>query len=289
MTLKPNATQPPKKVQVWLGSSEDTGWRSVLFSPLLGLRHILVKRRFWRRARIAFVVGFAGGILSALLLQFPNLNLMRFLDQPWLPTMQLPVTQPQEIAKASPGLTQPRLWSHAAKLAAYLGHLPYAKTNPDQLTLFSSLSDRATNFDEYLHHDAAVALLNMMDAAQKDRVSILLVSGFRDVVTQNKLYQERIQEVGTEAEAAKSVAPPGYSEHHTGYAIDVTDGSGLDYRDFAQTPAFQWMVIHAHEFGFELSFPDKNPQGVDYEPWHWRFVNTPTAAQIFAAARGQAN
>ncbi len=35
------------------------------------------------------------------------------------------------------------------------------------------------------------------------------------------------------------------------------------------------------EFGFELSFPENNPQGVRYEPWHWRFVSSPEAQAIF--------
>ena len=71
------------------------------------------------------------------------------------------------------------------------------------------------------------------------------------------------------------VAPPGYSEHHTGLALDIGD---LDHPEtdvevsFEETPAFEWLKNNADRFGFELSFPVGNPQGVSYEPWHWRFV-----------------
>ncbi len=125
----------------------------------------------------------------------------------------------------------------------------------------------------------------MIDAARADGVWLVLVSGFRDLYTQGALFQGRSQQYGSEEVAAKSVAPPGYSEHHTGYAVDLTDGSGQDFRDFSETKAFQWMMIHAHEFGFELSFPQNNSQGVDYEPWHWRFIGSADAAQTFVAAK----
>ncbi|HEY9664417.1 MAG TPA: M15 family metallopeptidase [Allocoleopsis sp.] len=255
------------------------------------LPRILSQHRFWRRARTAWLVGFLGGILSALLLQLPSLDLphllsQSFFSQAWVQAIPLLPSQPTPQAKA--GLNQAKLWSSAAKLMAYQGHLPYDKAQPEQLVLFSNLSDRLTNGDEYLQRDAAQALVQMMQAAQSDNVSILLVSGFRDIVAQNSLYEERAEELGgSEAKAAKSVAPPGYSEHHTGYAVDVTDGSTYDFRDFALTPAFQWMMIHAHNFGFELSFPEHNTQGVDYEPWHWRFVASPAAARVFEAARGK--
>ena len=77
-------------------------------------------------------------------------------------------------------------------------------------------------------------------------------------------------------ERARSVAPPGYSEHSTGYAIDfgVRPLAGCREVDpcIAATPAGQWLIAHANEFGFELSFPAGNAQGVTWEPWHWRWV-----------------
>ena len=128
-------------------------------------------------------------------------------------------------------------------------------------------------------------------AAREDRVWIIPVSGFRTIAHQDQLWQSQIQRQGSPEAAAKISAPPGYSEHHTGYALDLTDGN-LKARDditykFAETDAFKWLTLHAKEFGFELSFPKNNPQGVSYEPWHWRFVGSATAQEIFRVAKTQ--
>jgi D-alanyl-D-alanine carboxypeptidase len=68
----------------------------------------------------------------------------------------------------------------------------------------------------------------------------------------------------------RTMAAPGFSEHHTGRAIDigVPDKPPLT-EDFALTSAFQWLGAHAPGFGFRLSYPKDNPQGFIYEPWHW--------------------
>jgi D-alanyl-D-alanine carboxypeptidase len=55
--------------------------------------------------------------------------------------------------------------------------------------------------------------------------------------------------------------------------------------EFAKTDAFRWLTLHAQEYGFELSFPENNPQGVSYQPWHWRFVASPEAQTIFSRSK----
>ena len=58
---------------------------------------------------------------------------------------------------------------------------------------------------------------------------------------------------------------------------------------FDSTEAYRWLEAHAAQYGFELSFPKNNSQGVSYEPWHWRFVGSPTAQEIFRVAKTQGN
>ncbi|MEQ1638880.1 MAG: D-alanyl-D-alanine carboxypeptidase family protein [Methylococcales bacterium] len=68
------------------------------------------------------------------------------------------------------------------------------------------------------------------------------------------------------------LAPPGFSEHHTGCAVDIsTPGTAPAALVFEQTAAFSWLNTNAHRFGFYLSFPLGNPYGYQYEPWHWCF------------------
>ena len=137
---------------------------------------------------------------------------------------------------------------------------------------------------ERLAPDASLALLKLIYTARDDGVWIVPVSGFRNISDQEKLFNAQIQRRGSPEAAAKLSAPPGYSEHHTGYAIDVTDGrfpkQDITY-NFATTDAFKWLTIYAKEFGFEMSFPENNSQGVSYEPWHWRFVGSNEAKEIF--------
>jgi D-alanyl-D-alanine carboxypeptidase len=67
-------------------------------------------------------------------------------------------------------------------------------------------------------------------------------------------------------------AIPGYSEHHTGRALDLHAGDGKPLETaFENHPAFSWLCDHAAEFNFHLSYPRGNPDGINYEPWHWCF------------------
>jgi D-alanyl-D-alanine carboxypeptidase len=305
VTQKPNLSQTSSKsVKIWIHSSAQS-------KNGFALRWINLKRKVnrlfarifpwalppqWkRRIWTVWVVGWLLGIFTAVM-PIAATHLTRSatiasateaVAQTW---ESFGTTPAVDRPKATAGLTQPRLWSHAATLAAYLGHLPYPKPDSQVLAPFpndSSSALYATHPGEFLHPDAAAALKSMIDAARADGVWIVLVSGFRDLATQHRLFEDRAAAHGSVEHAARSVAPPGYSEHHTGYAIDVTDASGLGFYAFEQTEAFRWMQTHAHEFGFELSFPKNNPQGIDYEPWHWRFVASPEAAKTFAAARSR--
>ncbi|MEW8432737.1 MAG: M15 family metallopeptidase [Candidatus Thiodiazotropha sp.] len=74
------------------------------------------------------------------------------------------------------------------------------------------------------------------------------------------------------ADILEVLAPPGCSEHHTGRAVDIGSGEvGPLEAEFELTPAFTWLHDHAHQFGFNLSFPQGNEFGYLYEPWHWCF------------------
>jgi zinc D-Ala-D-Ala carboxypeptidase len=301
-----------KSVKIWVNSSNQKGDRpnrtnSQPVESSSGqndrtarrTRFPFISARWRRRIWLIGVVGWVLGILTALMpiavVQISRSAVMHLWGESIIQAVQsfTPLSagsQTDALPRATAGLTQPSLWNHAATLAAHFGHLPYPKAELPSLITFPSQTSPypyVSRSGETLHPDAAAALQAMIDAARSDGVWIVLVSGFRDLITQHQLFEERTEFVGSVEEAAKFVAPPGYSEHHTGYAIDVTDGSGLGFYAFEQTPAFRWMQVHAHEFGFELSFPQNNPQGIDFEPWHWRFVGSPEAVRIFAVARGE--
>jgi zinc D-Ala-D-Ala carboxypeptidase len=117
---------------------------------------------------------------------------------------------------------------------------------------------------------AAEAWQAMKAAAQKDGILIEVVSAFRDIEEQAQIIRDK-QARGMDMEAILTLsAPPGYSEHHTGRAVDInTPGCEEREEPFEHTDAFRWLVAHASGFGFVLSYPRGNALGFIYEPWHW--------------------
>jgi LAS superfamily LD-carboxypeptidase LdcB len=143
---------------------------------------------------------------------------------------------------------------------------------------------RQTDREVKLRADAAGALLQLMTQACAAGVAITPISGFRTIAYQESLFRKAVAKYGSEDVAVRWVARPGNSEHHTGLVVDLGDEDDptCDVEPpFEETQAFHWLQDNAARFGFELSFPRNNPRGVNYEPWHWRFVGTPKAKQIF--------
>ena len=162
-----------------------------------------------------------------------------------------------------------------------LGHFPYPEVGADQLL------EVAPGLK--LQRDAAEAVLAMQRAASADGVNLVVLSAFRPIALQKELFFDVKSERNQSAlERAQVSAPPGFSEHSTGYAVDFGDGSRPQANlsgAFAETPAFRWLQAHGARFHFILSFPRENPQGVSYEPWHWRFEGTADALKLFEPAQ----
>jgi D-alanyl-D-alanine carboxypeptidase len=96
------------------------------------------------------------------------------------------------------------------------------------------------------------------------------VSAFRSVHYQKEIIRRKLEKGQSVADILRVSAAPGYSEHHTGHALDLTTpGTAVLEEEFEESEAFGWLTAHAGEFGFHMSFPRGNPHGVAYEPWHW--------------------
>jgi zinc D-Ala-D-Ala carboxypeptidase len=199
-----------------------------------------------------------------------------------------PTTQPPPVLKSPATLKVPNPIAKSILPQARYGHLPYNDAASDRLVNIGTYGEGDYQRTEYLDRDAAAAFDQMVAAAKAEGLSIVPISGFRTIAQQEKLFQRQIQRQGSESAAATLSAPPGFSEHHSGYALDIGDGAHpkTDVKfEFEETAVYQWMVAHAKRYGFELSFPRNNRQGVSFEPWHWRFVNSGRASAIFAVAR----
>lgn len=124
----------------------------------------------------------------------------------------------------------------------------------------------------WLQPAAAQALARLASAAQAQGIELEVVSSFRSVRDQARIVARKLAQ-GQSIEQILAVnAPPGYSEHHTGCAVDfAVPGAPLLTEAFENSAAFAWLSAHAGRFGFRLSYPRDNPQGFVYEPWHWCF------------------
>ena len=119
---------------------------------------------------------------------------------------------------------------------------------------------------------AAAAWRRMQAAARDDGVSLFVASAFRSIARQTEIIRAKLDAGELLDDVLAVCAPPGYSEHHSGCAVDITEGSAPELEEiFAETAAYRWLCARAGEFGFTLSYPRDNRWGFRYEPWHWCF------------------
>ena len=165
-----------------------------------------------------------------------------------------------------------------------LGHLPYVEISKDNLVLVKP--------NILVHKDMYESLMRMKVEAEKDGIFLVFLSGFRSIKLQEEIFYTLKSSRNQNAiERAKVSAPPGYSEHSTGFAIDIGDYQNrkTDFEvAFEDTAAFKWLKRNAAKYHFRLSF-DKNHNSVDYEPWHWRYEGSIEALRIFEKANRKKN
>ncbi len=126
--------------------------------------------------------------------------------------------------------------------------------------------------DKFLTPAAAQAWHALRQAAASDEIDLRLISAFRSVDFQAALIRAKLDRGLSLDEVLRVNAPPGYSEHHSGRAVDIgTIGCAALDEAFERTDAFRWLNDRAGAFGFVLSYPRDNPEGFLYEPWHWCF------------------
>lgn len=162
-------------------------------------------------------------------------------------------------ALADLGIDEPQLASRNLKVFA-------------EATRLAPVGVGTDHRDKFLAPAAAKAWNAMRSAAAGQSVRLLLVSAFRSVEFQTELIRGKLERGASIDDVLKVNAPPGYSEHHTGCAVDIgTDGCPPLEEAFENTASFAWLCQNAKSFGFSMSYPRGNPQGYLYEPWHWRF------------------
>lgn len=129
--------------------------------------------------------------------------------------------------------------------------------------------------------EARAAFNKMAQAARDDGISLTAFSTYRSYDYQENLYNNYVARDG-QAAADRYSARPGYSEHQTGLAFDIGDSRTPD-KYFSETEATKWLAKEAYKYGFILRYPQgkEHITGYKYEPWHYRYVGTDIAKQIY--------
>jgi len=150
---------------------------------------------------------------------------------------------------------------------------------PEKLTEISK-EYLAPNRKEILIEDRVNNYLEkMFEAAKKDEINLLVISGYRSYFDQKSLKSAYSFSYGSGANTFS--ADQGYSEHQLGTTVDLTTKElGLSYTSIESSKAYKWLNNNAYKYGFVLSYPKGNKYYV-FEPWHWRFVGKDLAEKLY--------
>lgn len=125
----------------------------------------------------------------------------------------------------------------------------------------------------YIRREALGAFVRMAGDAARDSIRLIVDSGFRSPDFQRRIFQRRMAEGKSFAAIARVVAPPGYSQHHTGRAVDLVPSESA----FQSTDAYLWLRDHAAQYGFIEAYPDDSLSAHPWEPWHWLYLPADSA------------
>lgn len=165
---------------------------------------------------------------------------------------------------------------------------PLTYTPVDLVVPTIPLRTNITNDEQQLAAPAAKALESLDAAAKQQGIIINLQSGYRSYSFQQNLYSYYVKTQGQNAANMYS-AKPGYSEHQTGLAADLGDGSdsSCDIQEcFSSTAAGVWLSANSYKFGFILRYSKglESVTGYAYEPWHYRYVGSDLAQRMHASS-----
>lgn len=132
----------------------------------------------------------------------------------------------------------------------------------------------------------------MMDDCRAAGLSPIICSSYRTYDKQEELFEQQVQEfinqgygkLDAQRKAAGAVARPGTSEHELGLAIDIVDESNQRLNQYQENTAVQrWLMQNSWRYGFILRYPSDKTDitGIQYEPWHYRFVGKEAARIIY--------
>lgn len=223
----------------------------------------------------------AGALLSACLLLGVTQALER--QPPQSPASSPPAQTTPSVQSTSPPEPSPTPEADLWNLTLVN---PWTPLPEDYQVTLTALKN-GHSVDERCYPD----LQAMMDACRAAGLHPVICSSYRTWEKQTRLYSNQVDKLlargysraDAEAEAGRSVAIPGTSEHQLGLAVDIVDLHNQNLNaGQADTPAQKWLMEHCWEYGFILRYPSDKSEltGIVYEPWHYRYVGREAAQAI---------
>ena len=154
-----------------------------------------------------------------------------------------------------------------------------------------TVAETATMGEAVVDARIAEALRQMVNDAAAAGVKLKPTNGYRSIARQQELWDARVKtlmegglsQADAETKAIDYTSAPGTSDHNTGLGLDiVSEDHPAKDAGFAETAAAQWLAEHAADYGFILRYPSDKTEatGMDYEPWHYRYVGSEQAHKI---------
>ena len=160
---------------------------------------------------------------------------------------------------------------HALGLDDATANAPACRSSPNPIALAFAGFDRYRR-PLWLHRRCRARVAHMHAAALHDNVVLEAISGYRSHDYQLGIFERKLARGLSVEEILTVNAAPGYSEHHSGRALDIgAPDEPPAEESFEHTRAFAWLRDNAGGYGFVMSYPRDNPHGIVYEPWHWRY------------------
>ncbi len=128
----------------------------------------------------------------------------------------------------------------------------------------------------YVLPQTCEAFVKMAEAARRDSIELIADSGFRSPAFQRSIIRRRMEKGDRFEKVLESVAPPGYSEHHTGRTLDLCPSEAR----FAFSDAYHWLKEHAPEYGFFETLPEDPAAPLTWESWHWTYLDDSVSSSV---------
>lgn len=151
---------------------------------------------------------------------------------------------------------------------------------PENFNVSLHETESGEKVDERIYPHLEKMLLDAEESGHSPKIT----SGYRSKEKQQQLFEDRVDDymaVGYSRKKATSLtneyaAKPGYSEHETGLAVDINSKDGNSWN------LYGWLKDNCYKYGFILRYPDgkEDITGIEYEPWHFRYVGEEAAQYI---------